>query len=173
MLTHLNHILCSLFTVLIVLLSTQLLASDLTELMIKQPDTLILLTNDNANSLPSQYASDHQGNEIIIPNGQRSALEYRSDDIYLKPTREKLTTKPTNTRSSITSQSTSTIANDPGCRWLNSRLKHLQKKLRQTQSNQFSHYQDEIDMRKREWHCLKCASNGPTDVDRNVCQHKR
>ncbi|AZG71319.1 hypothetical protein [Shewanella livingstonensis] len=173
MLTHLNHTLCSLFTVLMLLLSTQLLASDLTELIIKQPDTLIPLTNDNANSLPSQYATDSQGKVIIIPSEQRSALEYRADDIYLKPARKKPNTKQTNTRSSTTSRSSITIANDPSCRWLHSRLKHLTKKLRQTQSNQFSHYQDEIDLRKREWRCLKCASTGPTDVERNVCQSKR
>jgi hypothetical protein len=181
MLTRLINMLFVLFTVWMMLLSTSLLASELTKLIIKEPDKRPPLTNDNANSLPSQYATDHQGNVIIIPTEHRSALEYRADDIYLKPSHKKPTTKQNNTRSSISKHSTitntaiasKTIANDPSCRWLNNRIKHLQKKQRQTQNSQFSHYQDEIDIRESEWTCLKCATSGPNNVDRGECQHKR
>jgi hypothetical protein len=89
MLTRLINILFVLFTVWMMLLSTSLLASELTKLIIKEPDKRPPLTNDNANSLPSQYATDHQGNVIIIPTEHRSALEYRADDIYLKPSHKK------------------------------------------------------------------------------------
>ncbi|MEH6463859.1 MAG: hypothetical protein V7771_08055 [Shewanella psychromarinicola] len=176
MLTRLTYILCSLFAVLMMLLTGPLLASELTKLIIKEPDKRPPLTNDNANSLPSQYATDHQGNVIIIPTEQRSALEYRADDIYLKPSHKKSPIKKNNTRSSITASSgvnSTTIANDPSCRWLNNRIKHLQKKQRQTQNSQFSHYQDEIDIRESEWTCLKCATSGPNNVDRGECQYKR
>jgi hypothetical protein len=176
MLTRLIYILCSLFAVLMVLLTRPLLASELTKLMLKKPDILIPLTNDNANSLPPQYATDHQGKVLNIPTDQGSALEYRADDIYLKPSQKKPTNTQTNTRSSIRASSgvnSTTIANDPSCRWLNNRIKHLQKKQRQTQNSQFSHYQDEIDIRESEWTCLKCATSGPNNVDRGECQYKR
>jgi len=170
MFTRLINMLFVLFAVMILLLGEPLLASDLSQLIIKAPDKLTPLTNDNANSLPPQYASDHQGNAIIIPTEQRSALEYRAKDSDLKPSQQARTTTKT-PRASTTASTT--IANDPNCRWLNNRLTHLQKKLRQTQNNQFSHYQDEIDIRETEWTCLKCASTGPSHVDRNACQAKR
>lgn len=176
MLTRLINILFVLFAAVMMLFSTSLLASELTKLMIKQPDKPTQLTNDNANSLPSQYATDHQGNVIVIPTEQSSALEYRADDIYLKPRHKKSPIKKNNTRSSTVKRTTlksATIANDPSCRWLHSRIKQLQKKQRHTQNSQFSHYQDEIDIREGEWACLKCATSGPNNVDRGECQHKR
>lgn len=176
MLTRPINILFVLFAAVMMLFSTSLLASELTKLMIKQPDKPTQLTNDNANSLPLQYATDHQGNVIVIPTEQSSALEYRADDIYLKPSHKKSPIKKNNTRSSTAKRTTlksKTIANDPSCRWLHSRIKQLQKKQRQTQNSQFSHYQDEIDIRESEWACLKCATSGPNNVDRGECQHKR
>ncbi|MGX9462276.1 hypothetical protein ACWXWU_13725 [Shewanella sp. A14] len=174
--TRTPYIRCYLLTILILLISQPLLASDLTDLIIKEPQKQTRLTNDNANTLPPQYASDHQGNVIIIPTEPSSALEYQADDIYLKPSLKKSAPNKTKTRSSRAVHPAiekTKIANDPSCRWLNSRLKHLKKKRHQTQNHQFSHYQDEIDIRQQEWKCLKCASTGPTDVDRNICQPKR
>ncbi|QDE33081.1 hypothetical protein [Shewanella polaris] len=168
MLTPITRISTSLFIVLLTFPSKLLIAGELTDLITKEPNQHTQLTNDNASSLPPQHASDHLGKVIIVPEKPRSGLEYKSDDIYLKPSLKNQITKQTNNRSSR-----STIANDPSCRWLDNRLKHLQKKLRQTKNNQFSHYQDEIDIRKREFTCLKCASTGPTDVDRSICQPKR
>ena len=150
------------------LLSNLLIASELTELITKEPEQHKHLTNDNVRSLPPQHASDHQGKTIAIPIKPRSSLEYNSDDIYLKPNLKRPTIKNTSNRSLR-----SKIANDPNCRWLDNRVKHLQKKLRQTQNNKFSHYQDEIDIRNKEFKCLKCASTGPIDIDRNICQPKR
>ncbi|MBB1439791.1 hypothetical protein H5202_14140 [Shewanella sp. SG41-4] len=177
MLTRRTNMLFVLFAGLMMPLSTSLLASELTKLIVKEPDKLAPLTNDNADSLPTQYATDHQGNVIVIPTEQSSALEYRADDIYLKPSRKKLITTQSNAGSSISKRSNTmsitTITNDPNCRWLNNRIKNLKKKQRQTQNSQFSHYQDEIDIRQKEWTCLKCATSGPNNVDRGECQHKR
>lgn len=130
------------------------------------------LNNDNAKDLPQQSAIDSQGNVIELPDDTRSALEYRADDIYLKPSLQQHI-DATHQATSSSRQANITMADDPNCRWLNNRIKHLKNQQRQTQHSQFSHYQDEIDIREAEWDCLKCASSGPNSVDRGACQYKR
>tara|TARA_R110002126_G_scaffold131249_1_gene274967 strand:- start:8021 stop:8557 length:537 start_codon:yes stop_codon:yes gene_type:complete len=157
----------------ITLLSAPILyAGELSELTQTSTNKAVSLTNDNAKNLPLQSASDSQGNTISLPSDTRSALEYRADEIYLKPSLQKLikANQQTNTSSR---QAGINVVDDPSCRWLNNRIKHLTKQQRQNQNSQFSHYQDEIDIRKSEWTCLKCATTGPNDVDRGECQHKR
>ncbi|MGI2175637.1 hypothetical protein [Shewanella ulleungensis] len=147
-------------------------ASEFSQLTAKPSNNSTELNNSNANTLPQQSASDSQGNAITLPAEPRSALEYNADDIYIKPSLQKHieANKPKKLSSR---QANTNVADDPSCRWLKSRIKHLQKKQLQTQNSSFSHYQDEIDIRESEWACLKCATSGPNDVDRGECQHKR
>ncbi|GGB58151.1 hypothetical protein K8B83_01110 [Shewanella inventionis] len=147
-------------------------ASEFSQLTAKPAKDNAELNNDNANQLPQQYATDSQGNIIAIPTKAQSALEYNANDIFIKPSLQ----KHIDANKAITSsahQTSTNMADDPSCRWLQSRITHLQKKQRQTQNSSFSHYQDEIDIRESEWDCLKCATSGPNDVDRGECQHKR
>lgn len=152
--------------------SSVAVAAELNQLNKQPSKNTTELSNDNANDLPPQSASDSQGNRITLPTETSSALEYRADDIYLKPSLQQHIDANQSPHFS-SSQTRPSMVDDPSCRWLNNRIKHLQKKQRQTQHSQFSHYQDEIDIREDEWACLKCATSGPGNVDRGACQHKR
>lgn len=149
-----------------------LLASEFSQLIEGTSNNPTELNNDHAHHLPQQYATDSQGNHLTLPTEDRAALKYNADDIFIKPSLQQYIDDNKAVASS-SRQASTPVADDPNCRWLHSRIKHLQKKQKQVQNSRFSHYQDEIDIRKDEWACLKCATSGPNDVDRGECQYKR
>ncbi|WP_445946859.1 hypothetical protein [Shewanella sp.] len=65
------------------------------------------------------------------------------------------------------------VANDVSCRWLNSRMDHLEGQLKQSGTQGLGHQAAELKIRKKEWQCLKCGVEGPSVADRSRCQHKR
>lgn len=126
--------------------------------------------------LPLGVVLDSQGRPITIPSSNQASLEYQSKEASVsspkKPTRAtKKKTKKKAKRSSHKRQfaSRTNVANDPSCRWLNQRMKELEKK----QSLDKSHHQQELKIRNKEWKCMKCGAEGPKQKDYDRCQYKR
>ncbi|MCE9686159.1 hypothetical protein LZP73_08000 [Shewanella sp. AS16] len=65
------------------------------------------------------------------------------------------------------------VANDPGCRWLDNRMDQLEAQLRVKNNSFVQGYRRELTTRRREWQCLKCGAEGPSQADHSHCQHKR
>jgi hypothetical protein len=65
------------------------------------------------------------------------------------------------------------VANDAGCRWLDSRMDHLEGQSTQAGTQDLGHQAAELEIRQKEWQCLKCGVEGPSVADRSRCQHKR
>lgn len=138
---------------------------------------------DTAKSLPLGTVLDSQGNPIPLPSQQRSALEIpsikpsaTSKTTQYKPTKKTSRTKPKKRALSPKQQlaSRTSVANDPSCRWLDTRMDQLEKKLTyEGNSGSKSYHQKELSAREREWKCMKCGTEGPNRVDRDKCQQKR
>ena len=138
---------------------------------------------DTRTELPLGTVLDSQGNPIAIPRNQQSALEIPS----LKPAKQNRTKrhKPTtkNSRSQYKKKplsrkqqlaSRANVANDPGCRWLNTRMDQLEKNLSyKGNSNANSYHQKELTIRESEWKCMKCGAEGPNLLDHDRCQYRR
>ncbi|ABV89377.1 hypothetical protein [Shewanella pealeana] len=69
--------------------------------------------------------------------------------------------------------SRSSVANNPSCRWLNSRMNSLEKHLSAGVNSRNRHYQQELDIRQQEWQCMKCGAEGPEQSDHASCQYRR
>jgi hypothetical protein len=65
------------------------------------------------------------------------------------------------------------VANDVSCRWLDSRMDHLEGQLTPGGAQGLGHHAAELKIRQKEWQCLKCGVEGPSVEDRSRCQHKR
>lgn len=60
---------------------------------------------------------------------------------------------------------------DPSCRWLNQRIKHLKKQIKQApQLGQTDPRKQELRALKKEWKCLKC-NNDNTYRDYRKCRY--
>ncbi|ACA84423.1 hypothetical protein [Shewanella woodyi] len=136
----------------------------------------------NSKPLPLGSVLDSQGNPIQLPSKQESALEIPS----IKPTKEYQST-PAKSRKRSQSRSKksklsrkqqlasrTSVANDPGCRWLDARMDHLERKLNDKgNSNANSYHKKELSIREQEWKCLKCGAEGPKQTDHDHCQYRR
>ncbi|NRD72136.1 hypothetical protein HQQ94_02560 [Shewanella sp. VB17] len=129
--------------------------------------------------LPLGVVLDSQGNPISLPSKQQSALELPSLKLPKKipqPSHKKKTSilKPRNkpfTHKQFTRRNS--VANDPGCRWLNSRMTQLESKISLLNDHSKSHHNKELAIRQNEWKCMKCGKKGPNQSDRSKCQHRR
>lgn len=142
-----------------------------------------LLHADTTTSLPLGTVLDSHGNPIPLPSQQKSALEIPS----IKPSKTDKSTqhtlphntsrtqsqkKPLSAKQQLASRAY--VANDPSCRWLDTRMDQLEKKLTyEGNSGSKSYHQKELSTREREWKCMKCGTKGPNQADRDKCQHKR
>lgn len=125
--------------------------------------------------LPLGVVLDSHGKPIAMPSGNRAALEYRSEEAEVSsvtppPQSAQKKSKTKNQKQSRKQRASRTnIANDPSCRWLDQRMKELEKK----QNLDKSHHQQELKIRNKEWKCMKCASEGPKQPDYARCQYRR
>ena len=138
------------------------------------------LTNADAPSATLGVALDSEGKPILIPSQNRSAFDYHAEPHFklqapAKKKPKKLRRKSTKTLSRKQQlASRSQVANDPSCRWLDSRIDKLEKSLKH-RGNQKSYgfHRSELKIRTTEWKCMKCGAEGPSQVDHDRCQYRR
>ena len=141
-----------------------------------------LLTNADAPPLGIGVALDSEGKPIAIPT-TGSALEYHPPEIHTskktKNKKSKLTKRSKKKSAKTLSRkqklaSRSSVANDPGCRWLDKRMDKLEQSLSYA-GNQTSYgfHRDELKIRHSEWLCMKCGAEGPNQRDHDTCQYRR
>ncbi|MEC4727554.1 hypothetical protein HWQ46_18580 [Shewanella sp. D64] len=146
--------------------------------------TLIAPSYADSNApLPLGAVLDSQGNPIPLPSKQESALEIPSlkPSKTIRSTQHKLTnntprTKPKKRSLSAKQRLASRVrvANDPSCRWLDTRMVQLERELTyKGNSRSRGYHQKELNIREREWKCMKCSTEGPSLVERDKCQYKR
>ncbi len=130
------------------------------------------------NKLTLGTVLDDQGNPITLPNTKvNNNLRY-SIPAPKKPakssTKRKLPSKKV-VKQSRKKQlaSRNNVANDPGCRWLNSRMSSLEQYAGAGVNARNRHYQQELSIRQQEWQCLKCGAEGPSQGDHAQCQYRR
>ncbi|WP_299571104.1 hypothetical protein [uncultured Shewanella sp.] len=116
---------------------------------------------------------DNQGNPITLPTPQ-SALEYSADEMQLDRSESvQLSSNKASIKKASKSANTAatmTVANDPSCRWLASRITYLKRHIKQQQAE---YHQTELGHRQKEWDCMNCATSGPTQAQHSSCQYKR
>ena len=123
--------------------------------------------------LPLNTVLDANGNPIVIPV-QQSALEIppplpQSSDTRNKSQDKQVSGKRKPPKKLSRKQqlaSRSSVANDPACRWLDQRLKQLERAGNQ----KYGHQKQELKVRMQEWQCLKCGAEGPASGDHDKCQ---
>ena len=141
-------------------------------------------TESTNHSLPLGSLYDNQGNQIDLPQQPQSSFEFQSDETTFyqasdtsqsntKKQQKRSTKKPRKPSRKQLLASRSSIADDASCRWLNSRLSFLERKIQSKSNTQFGHHQEELAIRQQEWICLKCGAEGPATYDHGNCQHKR
>jgi len=139
---------------------------------------------DTEERLPLGVVLDSEGNPISLPTDKRSALEFRSPEVttssrpdvnpshHKKTRKKKVRTKKLSRKQQLAGRAH--IANDPSCRWLNSRMNKLEENLTFTGNNSAnSYHKKELAIRSKEWKCLKCGAEGPEQKDHDRCQHRR
>ncbi|QQX80472.1 hypothetical protein JK628_00900 [Shewanella sp. KX20019] len=135
------------------------------------------LANDSA-PLPLGVVLDDQGQPLTIPTQPKTALSYTP----IKPSKTSKTHKPLPSKPKAKAKKISrkqqlanrkTVANDAGCRWLNSRMNLLEKNLNLGVNHRNMHHQQELNVRQEEWECLKCGMEGPDQADHHSCQYRR
>jgi hypothetical protein len=137
-------------------------------------------------SLPLGTVLDSQGNPLSLPSTQQSALDYSAPEVppVKSATKARAQSRQTDAKRSTKARrkpktakarldSRHHVANDPGCRWLDNRLDHLEAKLRQRQDTPHGYQAQELRVRREEWRCLKCAAQGPVQGDHANCQYRR
>jgi hypothetical protein len=145
-------------------------ASDLTELVEKNP-------KESAPDLGQ--ALDNQGNPITANPKIQISLEFLEQDIpevsNSETPKSSKRKQPSNksARTATNKSPRQKIANDPGCRWLDTRMDHLEDQLRSPHNQTLGHQESELKIRQKEWRCLKCAKQGPAQGDHSRCQQKR
>lgn len=144
-------------------------------LMLICPDGL---ANDSP-SLPLGVVLDDKGQPLLIPEKPKAALSYTPIQQTKTPvalpsnnkTKTKTKTKKTSRKQQLASRQK--VANDAGCRWLNSRMTLLEKNVSLDINHRNIHLQQELNARQNEWECLKCGTEGPNLSDHNSCQYRR
>ena len=128
--------------------------------------------------LPLGVVLDDKGQPIAIPDKPQSHFEYH----YVPPTKryqQTVKAHPSNQKKSKKLSrkqllaSRQSVANDAGCRWLDSRMSTLEKKLTLGVNHRNQHHQQELLVRQDEWECLKCGVEGPAQADHHSCQYRR
>ncbi|MFT5789297.1 MAG: hypothetical protein ACI8SJ_001413 [Shewanella sp.] len=129
--------------------------------------------------LPLGAVLDDKGQPLAIPTQPKTALSYTpvkqtettsaSKQSPSKPKAKK--TKKMSHKQQLASRTK--VANDAGCRWLNSRMNLLEKQLNLGVNNRNMHHQQELNARQNEWECLKCGMEGPNQSDHHSCQYRR
>lgn len=143
---------------------------------------LVMLLTQQAsatdNKLTLGTVLDDQGNPITLPNTKvNNNLRYTipSPKKSVKSsTKRKLSSKKV-VKQSRKKQlaSRNSVANDPGCRWLNSRMSSLEQYAGAGVNVRNRHYQQELSIRQQEWQCMKCGAEGPSQGDHALCQYRR
>ena len=107
------------------------------------------------------------------PATTASSLSPQTKSPQTKPSHKNQAKKPKPKNRKQRLASRSSVANDPGCRWLNNRMNNLDKYLSAGVNSRNRHYQQELDIRQKEWQCMKCGAEGPEQSDHASCQYKR
>ncbi len=128
--------------------------------------------------LPLGVVLDDQGQPLTIPTQDKTALSYssippasNSKSKKKPPSKPKAKNKSNSRKQQLSSRKS--IANDAGCRWLNGRMKQLEKQLTAGVNHRNRHQQQELSVRQDEWECLKCGVEGPNPSDHHSCQYRR
>ncbi|RTR38224.1 hypothetical protein EKG38_14785 [Shewanella canadensis] len=140
---------------------------------------------DTKEPLPLGVVLDSEGNPISLPSRNQSALEFHSPTIT-KPhhnpgvnpvpnkrtSKKKARTKKLSRKQQLASRVN--VANDPSCRWLNSRMNKLEESITSFGNSSTNNYQrKELAVRNKEWKCMKCGAEGPEQKDHDRCQYRR
>ncbi|MCE9680396.1 hypothetical protein LZP69_14655 [Shewanella sp. AS1] len=127
--------------------------------------------------IPKDGARDSNGKPLPIPETPSSALHYSSSETRepkeqkRKKSQKQRTSKSSNQHNNQLARSQ--VADDPSCRWLDNRIRQLEKQLRHTSASRYGFHRDELNIRETEWQCLKCGGEGPKVADHARCQHRR
>lgn len=132
----------------------------------------------DSSTLPLGTVLDDKGQPLTIPTQNKTALSYSAtppaSNSHSKKTPQ---SKPKSNYKKISRKqqlaSRKNVANDAGCRWLNGRMKQLEKQLRVGVNHRNQHQQQELSVRQDEWECLKCGVEGPHPSDHHSCQYRR
>ena len=132
----------------------------------------------DSSTLPLGTVLDDKGQPLTIPTQNKTALSYSAtppaSNSHSKKTPQ---SKPKSNYKKISRKqqlaSRKNVANDAGCRWLNGRMKQLEKQLRVGVNHRNQHQQQELSVRQDEWECLKCGVEGPHPSDHHNCQYRR
>lgn len=132
----------------------------------------------DSSTLPLGTVLDDKGHPLTIPTQNKTALSYSAtppaSNSHSKKTPQ---SKPKSNYKKISRKqqlaSRKNVANDAGCRWLNGRMKQLEKQLRVGVNHRNQHQQQELSVRQDEWECLKCGVEGPNPSDHHSCQYRR
>lgn len=137
--------------------------------------------NTSANeptSLPLGSILNDKGQPITPSNKTHTDLRFSNPVIKKSSTQKPTNKKTTNQKTKAKSRkqqlaSRDSVANNPSCRWLNTRMTSLERNLDSGVNSRNQHYQQELDMRQDEWQCMKCGAEGPEQADHAVCQYRR
>ncbi len=144
-----------------------------------EPSVTSLSKPQKNEPLPLETLLDSHGQPINIPHQTQSALEYSAAEIKplntskTKPNQPAKTTKVKKLNRKQQLASRNHVANDPNCRWLDQRIAQLEAQINGKQNNNLQHVSDEINIRNKEWQCLKCGAEGPDQNDHSNCQYRR
>lgn len=132
----------------------------------------------DSSTLPLGAVLDDKGQPLTIPSQNQTALSYSSTPAANNShSKKKPQSKPKSKQKKISRKqqlaSRKRVANDAGCRWLNGRMKQLEKQLRLGVNHRNQHQQQELSVRQDEWECLKCGAEGPNPSDHHSCQYRR
>ncbi|ABZ74767.1 conserved hypothetical protein [Shewanella halifaxensis HAW-EB4] len=134
------------------------------------PDTSSLVLGSVLNDkgqpieIPSKPQSDFNYSPPTIEESKRSSTQARVAK-KSPPKKDKSRKQQLASRNSV--------ANDPGCRWLNGRMNSLERHLSAGVNSRNRHYQTELNIRQDEWQCMKCGAEGPKQSDHASCQYRR
>lgn len=122
-----------------------------------------------------ETALDSEGRPLALPTEVKPAMEFgpESRDWQWEANRDKPVSTDKRSKVSKTSsdKGRGKVANDPNCRWLDTRISQLEDLL--ASSGGGTHHQDELKARMGEWRCLKCGADGPKQGDHSRCQYRR
>lgn len=126
-------------------------------------------------------ALNDKGQPLELPDQPKSSLNYSPppiEDSKQSSTQSRVTkdsphkkAKPKSRKQQLVSRSS--VANDPGCRWLNARMNSLERQISSGVNSRNRHYQQELKIRQDEWECMKCGAEGPAQSDHAACQYRR
>lgn len=146
-----------------------------------------LSSGKTAAPLPLGTLLDSDGKPLPIP-AEQSALDYaapaitpdfnsdfNSDDSAKTKAHNKSAAnhkkKKLNRKQQLASREN--VANDPSCRWLDTRMSQLETQIGNKRDKAADHQNAELSARQQEWQCLKCSIEGPAPEDYHRCQYRR